>query len=312
MTRCIAKEWHLAARRWRDPQPSGTERNMLFKTIEIEGVKIFYREAGKPGMPKLVLLHGFPSSSHQYRFLLAKLEDRFHIVAPDYPGFGYSDMPDPKKFDYTFDKTAEIIEKFLESVGFTKFGMYVQDYGGPVGMRIVGRHSDWLDWLIIQNTNAYEIGFTPLWEGLRSAYWLDRSEKNEKAIGAFLEPDTIKTIYLHGHPDPEKISPDNWQMDNHLLERPNARQVQLDFFYDYRTNVALYPKWQSFLKEKQPKTIIFWGQGDIFFTPEGGKAFLQVLPEAEFHSLNSGHFALEDCLDEIAEKMAAFHKKNVS
>jgi pimeloyl-ACP methyl ester carboxylesterase len=284
---------------------------MLYKTIEIDGLKIFYREAGKPGMPKLVLLHGFPSSSHQYRRLLAKLEHRFHIVAPDYPGFGYSDMPDPTKFGYTFDKTADVTEKFLEKVGFTKFGMYVQDYGGPVGFRIVGRRPEWLEWLIIQNTNGYEIGFTQVWEGLRSAYWIDRSEKNEKAIGAFLEPDTIKTIYLHGHPDPDKISPDNWQMDNHLLERPNARQVQLDFFYDYRTNVALYPKWQAFLKEKQPKTIIFWGQGDIFFTPEGGKAFLQVLPKAEFHPLNSGHFALEDCLDEIADKMAEFHQKQV-
>lgn len=284
---------------------------MLFKTIEIDGLKIFYREAGKPGMPKLVLLHGFPAASHQYRGLLAKLSDKFHIVAPDYPGFGYSDMPDPKKYGYTFDKTAEITEKFLERVGFTKFGMYVQDYGGPIGFRIVGRHPEWLEWLIIQNTNAYEIGFTALWEGLRSAYWIDRSEKNEKAIGAFLEPDTIKTIYLHGHPEPEKISPDNWQMDNHLLERPNARQVQLDYFYDYRTNVALYPKWQAFLKEQQPKTIIFWGQGDIFFTPEGGKAYLQVLPNAEFHPLNSGHFALEDCLDEIADKMTAFHQKQV-
>ena len=209
-------------------------------------------------------------------------------------GFGNSDIPDPKKFTYTFDKTAEITEKFLRKVGFTKFGLYVQDYGGPVGFRILDKHPDWLEWLIIQNTNAFEVGFTAAWEGLRGAYWKSRSPENEKAVAAFLEPDTIKTIYLHGHPDPEKISPDNWNMDSHFLERPNAKQVQLDFFYDYRTNVALYPKWQAYLKERQPKTIIFWGQTDIFFTKEGGEAFLEVLPKAEMHRLDSGHFAVGD------------------
>jgi pimeloyl-ACP methyl ester carboxylesterase len=288
--------------------PNATERAMLFKTVEIEGLKIFYRETGKPGSPKLVLLHGFPASSHQYRNLMTALSDQFHIVAPDYPGFGNSDIPDPKKFAYTFDKTAEITEKFLQRVGFTKFGMYVQDYGGPVGFRILDKHPDWLEWLIIQNTNGFEVGFTAAWEGLRGAYWKSRSPENEKAVAAFLEPDTIKAIYLHGHPDPTKISSDNWNMDNHFLERPNAKQVQLDFFYDYRTNVALYPKWQAFLKERQPKTIIFWGQTDIFFTKEGGEAFLGVLPNAEMHRLDSGHFAVEDSLDVIASKMKTFYR----
>jgi pimeloyl-ACP methyl ester carboxylesterase len=285
---------------------------MQFKTVTVDGLKIFYRESGEPGLPKLVLLHGFPASSHQYRNLMAALCNNFHIVAPDYPGFGNSDMPDPKKFEYTFDKTAELMEKFLQQIGFTKFGMYVQDYGGPVGFRIVDRHPDWLEWLIIQNTNAYEIGFTAAWEGLRGAYWKSRSAENEKAVGAFLEPDTIKTIYLHGHPDPEKISPDNWNMDNHFLERPNARQVQLDFFYDYRNNVELYPRWQAFLKKKQPKTIIFWGQDDIFFTKEGGEAYLNDLPNADMHRLQSGHFAVEDCLETIAEKMKAFYRSRLS
>jgi pimeloyl-ACP methyl ester carboxylesterase len=285
---------------------------MQFKTVTVDGLKIFYRESGEPGLPKLVLLHGFPASSHQYRNLMAALCNNFHIVAPDYPGFGNSDMPDPKKFEYTFDKTAELMEKFLQQVGFTKFGMYVQDYGGPVGFRIVDRHPDWLEWLIIQNTNAYEIGFTAAWEGLRGAYWKSRSAENEKAVGAFLEPDTIRTIYLHGHPEPEKISPDNWNMDNHFLERPNARQVQLDFFYDYRNNVELYPRWQAFLKKKQPKTIIFWGQDDIFFTKEGGEAYLNDLPNADMHRLQSGHFAVEDCLETIAEKMKAFYRSRLS
>jgi len=285
---------------------------MLFKTIEIDGVNIFYREAGDPKLPKLVLLHGFPSSSHQYRNLIPALADRFYVIAPDYPGFGNSDIPSPKTFSYTFDTTAEVIEAFLEKVGFTRFGLYVQDYGGPVGFRIVGRHPEWLEWLIIQNTNAYEIGFTAAWDQLRSNYWKNRTPEAEKAISAFLLPDTVKTIYTHGHPRPQLISPDNWNMDVHFLERPGAKQVQLDLFYDYRTNVELYPKWQAFLKEQQPKTLIFWGQSDIFFTPEGGEAYLDVLPNAEMHRLDSGHFAVEDSLPEIAGKMIAFHEKQVA
>jgi pimeloyl-ACP methyl ester carboxylesterase len=282
---------------------------MQFKTIDIDGINIFYREAGDPSLPKLLLLHGFPSSSHQYRNLIPALQHRFHIIAPDYPGFGNSDLPDPKSFAYTFDNAAQIIERFLQKLDFTKFGMYVQDYGGPVGFRIVGRNPDWLEWLTIQNTNGYEIGFTAAWDELRSNYWKSRSGESEKAIAAFLEPSTIKAIYLTGHSKPEAISPDNWSMDNYFMQRPNAKRVQLDFFYDYRTNVELYPQWQAFLKERQPKTVIFWGQGDIFFTPAGGEAFLDVLPNAEMHRLDSGHFALEDCLDTIASGMIAFYDK---
>jgi pimeloyl-ACP methyl ester carboxylesterase len=285
---------------------------MFHKTTEIDGINVFYREAGDPKSPKLVLLHGFPSSSHQYRDLMPALADKFHVVAPDYPGFGNSDMPDPAKFSYTFDNTASIVEKFLGRVGFTRFGLYVQDYGGPVGFRIVARHPEWLEWLIIQNTNAYEIGFTPAWDELRSNYWKTRSAVSEKAIGAFLEPATVKVVYTTGHSNPELISPDNWNMDNHFMERPNARRVQLDFFYDYRTNVELYPRWQKFLKERQPKTIIFWGQGDIFFTPAGGEAYLKDLPTAEMHRLQSGHFAVEDHLTLISGKMKEFYEKNVA
>jgi pimeloyl-ACP methyl ester carboxylesterase len=284
---------------------------MLFKNVKVDGLNIFYREAGNESAPKLALLHGFPASSHQYRDLMPALADRFHVIAPDYPGFGNSDMPDPTKFAYTFDKTSEIIEAFFTTVGFTRFGLYAQDYGGPVGFRIVTRRPDWLEWLIIQNTNAYEIGFTAAWDELRSNYWKTRSPQSEKAIGAFLEPETVKTVYTTGHPDPELISPDNWNMDNHFLARPSAKRVQLDFFYDYRTNVSLYAKWQAFLKNHQPKTIIFWGQGDIFFTPAGGEAYLKDLPEAEMHRLQSGHFAVEDHLSLISEKMKEFYEKKV-
>jgi pimeloyl-ACP methyl ester carboxylesterase len=285
---------------------------MLSKTIKVDGLNIFYREGGEPGHPKLLLLHGFPASSHQYRNLIPALADRFHIVAPDYPGFGNSDIPSPKTFSYTFDKTAEIIEEFLEKISFPRFGMYVQDYGGPVGFRIVDRRPDWLIWLVIQNTNAYEVGFTAAWDELRSNYWKNRSRASEKAISAFLTPEMVKTIYTHGHARPELISPDNWNMDNHFLQQPDAKQAQLDFFYDYRTNVELYPKWQAFLKERQPRTIIFWGQIDIFFTPEGGEAYLGALPDAEMHRLNSGHFAVEDSLHEIATKMKSFYDVRVA
>jgi pimeloyl-ACP methyl ester carboxylesterase len=284
---------------------------MQHKNVEIDGINIFYRESGKPASPKLVLLHGFPSSSHQYRNLMPELADRFHIVSPDYPGFGNSDMPDPAKFSYTFDNTASIVEKFLNKVGFTRFGLYAQDYGGPVGFRIVGRHPEWLEWLIIQNTNAYEIGFTPAWDELRTNYWKTRSRESEKAISSFLEPETVKVVYTSGHPKPDLISPDNWNMDNHFLERPNAKRVQLDFLYDYRTNVELYAKWQAFLRERRPKTVIFWGQGDIFFTTAGGEAYLKDLPEAQMHRLQSGHFAVEDHLAFIAEKMKVFYDSTV-
>jgi pimeloyl-ACP methyl ester carboxylesterase len=278
-----------------------------FKTIEIDGLSIFYREAGKEGMPKLVLLHGFPASSYQYRDLLTALGDKFHIVAPDYPGFGLSDMPPRDQYDYTFDRTSEVVEAFLEKLGFTHAGYYLQDYGGPVGFRIFQRHPDWVEWLTIQNTNAWESGFTATWDGLRGAYWESRAPEAEKNLLPFLEFDTVKLVYTHGHPRPELIAPDSWNMDVHFLERPGAKQAQLDFFYDYRTNVAKYPEWQAWLRQHQPRTIIFWGQEDIFFTPEGGEAFLTVLPTAEMHRLQSGHFALSDSLDEIATKMVAFH-----
>jgi pimeloyl-ACP methyl ester carboxylesterase len=263
-------------------------------TIDVDGISVFYREAGRPGNPKLVLLHGFPASSHQYRNLLPALAATFHVVAMDYPGFGNSDMPDPTSYSYTFDKTSEVVEGFLNKKGFTRFGLFVQDYGGPVGFRILARHPEWLEWLIIQNINAYEEGFTAAWDGFRNALWKNRTPETENPILGFLEVDAIRSVYLRGHKKPELISPDNWNMDFRFMERPQARRVQMDFFYDYRTNVTLYPQWQAFLRRHQPKTIIFWGQDDIFLTREGGEAYLRDLPEAEMHRLDSGHFAVEE------------------
>ena len=295
-----------------DYAPEIKDTTVRMQTIEIEGLNIFYREAGRSGHPKLVLLHGFPASSHQYRNLIPALADKFHIIAMDYPGFGNSDMPDPAEYPYTFDRTSDVVEAFLEAKDFTRFGLFVQDYGGPVGFRILSRRPDWLQWLIIQNTNAYEQGFTAVWEGFRNALWKNRTPETEKPLMAFLELDAIRSVYLHGHKNPDLISPDNWNMDFRFMERPNARRVQMEFFYDYRTNVELYPRWQEFLRDRQPRTLIFWGQNDIFFTPEGGDAYLKDLPEAEMHRLDSGHFAVEDCLDYIAENMHRFYDEKVT
>jgi len=282
----------------------------LFKETKVDGLSVFHREAGDPSHPKLVLLGGFPASSHQFRDLIPALADRFPVVAPDYPGFGNSDMPDPATFPYTFDRLSEVIEGWLRQIGFEHFGLFMQDYGGPIGLRILTRHPEWMEWLVLQNSNAYEVGFTDAWAGLH-ALWKDRSVEAEAALLPFLSLDGIRMVYQHGHRDPARISPDNWNMDAHLMQRPGARRLNLDLFYDYRTNVALYPQWQELLRKRQPKTLIFWGQDDIFFTREGGEAYLQDLPQAEMHRLASGHFAVEDNLDAIAQAMIAFHQKRV-
>ena len=282
----------------------------LYKTVTVDELSIFYRESGDPANPKLVLLHGWPSSSHQYRNLMSTLTDHFHVVAPYYPGFGNSDMPSPDEFNYTFDRLSEIAEDFLKVIGFTQFGLYMQDYGGPIGFRIITRHPEWLEWLVIQNANTYETGFTNAWDGLL-AFWKNRTSETEAPLYEFLQLDTIRQVYLYGHKDPEAISPDNWNIDFRFMERQNARRVQMDLFYDYRTNMALYPKWQKFLRECQPKSLIFWGQNDMFFTREGGEAYLKDLPNAEMHRLDSGHFATEDCLSEITSNIQRFYLERV-
>jgi pimeloyl-ACP methyl ester carboxylesterase len=281
-------------------------------TVEVDGLNVFYRQAGDPTSPKLLLLGGFPASSHQFRNLIPALAERFHVVSPDYPGFGNTDMPDPTEWDYTFDHLTAIVEGLLEEIRFTgPMGIYMQDYGGPIGNRIIARHPDWLEWQVIQNANTYEEGFTEVWDGIRHALWANRSPETEAPLEAFLQPDTVESIYTTGHPDPTKISPDNWNMDLFFLARPNAHRVQLDLFYDYRTNVELYPDWQAFLRDKRPPTLIFWGQGDIFFTPEGGEAYLRDLPEAELVRLDSGHFAVEDSLPQISDGITRFYETKV-
>ncbi|HEU6450931.1 MAG TPA: alpha/beta hydrolase [Gemmatimonadaceae bacterium] len=291
---------------------SFTARPVTYSNLQVEGLDIAYREAGDPASPKLVLLHGFPASSHQYRDLIRELADQFHVVAPDYPGFGLSSIPDPATHEYTFEGISRVIEKFLISKGFERFGMYVQDYGGPVGFRIVGRRPEALEWLIVQNSNAYEVGFTPVWDGLRGALWKNRSPETEAPLLGFLEKETIRSIYLHGAKRPELVSPDNWESDSAFMRREHAVRLNLDLFYDYRTNVPLYPEWQRLLRELRPKTLIFWGQEDVFFTREGGEAYLADIPDAEMHRLDAGHFAVEDHLEYIAHHIRRFYDTRVA
>jgi pimeloyl-ACP methyl ester carboxylesterase len=246
-----------------------------------------------------------------FRTLLPALQDHFHLIAPDYPGFGNTDLPDPSTFAYTFDHLATIVEQLLTELGVTKAGWYLQDYGGPIGNRVIGRHPDWVEWLIIQNANSYEEGFTEAWDGLRHALWVDRSPKNEAAIEAFLEPDGVKSVYQTGHRYPERVGRDAWNMDLYFLSRPHAHRAQLELFYDYRNNVALYPQWQEFLRQHQPPTLILWGKGDLFFTPAGGIAYLRDLTNVDLHLLDSGHFILEDQVDVATDLMKRFYQQRV-
>ncbi len=238
------------------------------RTADVQGLSVFYREAGDPTSPKLLLLGGFPASSHQFRNLIPALADRFHVLSPDYPGFGNTEMPDGLRV-HVRPTLARSSRACSTHTGFHPFGLYHQDYGGPIGNRIVARHPDWLEWQVIQNSNAYEEGFTAAWDGIRHALWVDRSPETEAPLAPFLQLDGVKLVYTHGHRAPEQISPDNWNMDLHFLERPGARKVQLDLLYDYRTNVELYPQWQSFLRERQPKTLILWGEKRHLLHPRG-------------------------------------------
>ncbi len=262
--------------------------------VEVDGIKLFYRETGDPSAPKLLLLHGFPSASHQYARLIEELGHDFHIVAPDNPGSGHSDAPERP---YTFDFLADTIEKFLDTIGFTGFIMYVFDFGAPVGFRVATRHPEWVKGLIVQNGNAYEDGLSELAKGFIG-------NRDPQAARDMLALRYTKFGYLEGVRDPEAISPDAWTLDQHYLDlRP---QPQIDLFLDYHTNVAKYPEWQAYLREHQPRTLITWGRGDPFFLEPGAKAYLRDLPAAQLHLFDTGHFALEEDLAEIAALIRNF------
>ena len=270
-----------------------------YRSTDVDGFNVFYREAGRPGAPKLLLLHGFPSSSHMFRDLIPLLADRFHIVAPDLPGFGQSAMPPRDAFTYTFDHLAQVIDRFTEVVGFDRFVVYVFDYGAPVGLRIAMKHPERIAGIVSQNGNAYVEGLSEGWNPIQ-AYWSDPSQKNRDALRAFLAPEATRWQYVHGVPDESQISPDGIALDNHYLARPGSEEIQLDLFGDYQSNVALYPAFQAYFRTHRPRFLAIWGKHDPFFLPPGAEAFKRDLPDADVRFLDTGHFALETHAGEIA------------
>ena len=276
-----------------------------YQTADVDGFKVFYREAGPADGPKLLLLHGFPSAGHMFRDLIPRLMDRFHIVAPDLPGFGQSDMPARDKFAYTFDNLANVIERFTEVVGFDRFAVYVFDYGAPTGFRLAIERPERITAIISQNGNAYEEGLSDGWTPIR-AYWEDPSQANRDALRAFLAPETTHWQYTHGVSDLAAVSPDGQSLDNFYLARPGAAEVQLDLFGDYKSNVALYPAFQEYFRTQKPRFLAVWGKNDPFFLPPGAEAFKRDIPEADVRFFDTGHFALETHAKEIAAAIRDF------
>jgi pimeloyl-ACP methyl ester carboxylesterase len=280
------------------------------RTAKVDGIDIFYREAGPADAPVVVLLHGFPTSSRMFRNLIPALSDRYRVIAPDYPGFGQSAVPDPKTFQYSFAKFAELTDGLLTQLGATRYALYVMDYGAPVGFRLALRHPERVTALVVQNGNAYEEGLKDFWKPIK-AYWANPNEETRKALRGGLTPESTKFQYVDGVRDPSRIDPDSWVHDQALLDRPGLAEIQLDIFKDYGSNVALYPKFQEFFRTAKPPTLIVWGKNDVIFPGDGALAYKRDLPNAEMHLLDTGHFALEDKGDEIAALMRDFLARNL-
>jgi pimeloyl-ACP methyl ester carboxylesterase len=280
---------------------------IAYRTVEANGAPVFYREGGEHGAPLLLLLHGFPSSSAQYQSLMERLENRYHVVAPDYPGFGQSPSLEGTM---TFDRLADAIEEFTDAIGLERFSLYMFDFGSPVGFRLATRHPERVQGLVLQNGNAYEAGLGPGMQALRP-YWQDRSA-NEAAVRGVLQLDATRSQYLDGVADATTVNPDLWELDQRYLELSGRDRVMLDLLYDYQNNVKLYPRWQEYLRANQPPALLAWGQNDQFFPPEGARAYLHDLPQAELHLLDTGHFATATHTDEIAELIADFLERRVS
>jgi pimeloyl-ACP methyl ester carboxylesterase len=303
MTGCSAEQASKVAA----PKKSPT----LYKTIKVDGLDIFYREAGPKNAPTILLLHGFPTSSQMFRNVIPALSDTFHLVAPDYPGFGNSSMPPMDQFEYTFDNLAEVMDKFTQKLGLKRYTLYVMDYGAPVGYRLAVKHPERVQALIVQNGNAYEEGLREFWKPFR-AYWKDRTEKNAEPLKKFLNLGATKWQYTHGVRNPEVISPDNWIVDQYFQDRPGNKAIQLQLFYDYGSNPSLYPKWQAYFRKYQPPTLIVWGKNDHIFPAEGAYPYKRDLKNIEFHLLHTGHFALEEDGAVIAGHMRRFLTTHVT
>ncbi len=280
------------------------------RTETIDGVKLFYREAGPAKAPAIVLLHGFPTSSHMFRNLIPALADRYRVIAPDYPGYGQSDAPDHKSFTYSFDHYADLVDALLQKLGVTRYAMYVMDYGAPVGWRLALKHPDSITGLVIQNGNAYDEGLKEFWDPIKQ-YWKDSKAESRNALKKLLTLETTIFQYTDGVSDKSRIAPDNWVYDQALLDRPGNDEIQLDMFYDYRTNLPLYPKIQEWFRAKQPPSIIVWGKNDFIFPPDGAHPYKRDLKDLEFHLIDSGHFLLEDKPDEVFPLIRDFLDRKV-
>ncbi len=280
-------------------------QQIKYKTLDVNGVSIAYREAGNTQNPTIVLLHGYPSSSHQYRKVLNQLSDEFHLIAPDYPGFGHSDFPSPGEYEYTFENIAATMNAFLELKEISSYAIMMQDYGAPVGFRIATRHPERVTAIINQNGNAYEEGLGKGWAPIK-ALWANRNESTEKALLPAFTLEGLKWQYTHGTRDPENVNPDSWHLDYLRMSRPNAHKVNIDLWYDYQNNLKLYPLWQQYMRKHQPPMLIVWGKNDEYFPETGAEAFKKDLDNIDYNIYNTGHFALEEEGDEIIEKIRAF------
>jgi pimeloyl-ACP methyl ester carboxylesterase len=279
------------------------------RTAKVDGINIFYREAGPADAPVVLLLHGFPTSSHMYRNLIPALGDHYHVIAPDYPGYGQSDMPDRKNFTYNFDRFAELMEGLLVKLGVKRYAMYVMDYGAPVGWRLALKHPEQVSGLIVQNGNAYDEGLKEFWDPIKK-YWEDPSPANGAPLGKLVTLDITRFQYTDGVTDVSRVSPDNWVHDQALLDRPGNGDIQMDMLYDYRTNIPLYPAVQQYFRTHQPPTLIVWGKNDYIFPADGAHPYKQDLKDLEFHLIDTGHFALEDKADEMVPLIRDFlHRK---
>jgi pimeloyl-ACP methyl ester carboxylesterase len=278
---------------------------ITYRSADVDGLSVFYREAGAPDAPTLLLLHGFPTASHMFRELIPLLADRFHLVAPDLPAFGTSDMPARGDFDYTFRTLAHVIDRLTEVLGLDRFAIYVFDYGAPVGFRIATAHPERITAIISQNGNAYEDGLSEGWNPVR-AYWKDPSPANREAVRTMVAPQTTIWQYTHGVPDPTRVSPDGYGLDNYYLARPGADEIQLDLLLDYASNVALYPAFQEYFRTSRPPLLAVWGSNDPFFLPAGADAFKRDIPDADVRFVPTGHFALETHATEIAAAIREF------
>lgn len=276
-----------------------------YKTVNVDGLDIFYKEAGPKDAPTILLLHGFPTSSHMFRNLMRNLSDEFHMIAPDYPGYGNSSMPLVGEFEYTFDSMSEVIDKFVEKLGIEKYSLYMMDYGAPIGYRLFSKHPQRVQAFIVQNGNAYDEGLEEFWNPIKT-WWNDKTKENEKKLHYLVAADTTKWQYINGTRTPESISPDNWVVDQAKLDREGNVAIQLAMLYDYKTNPPLYPKWQENFRKYQPPALIVWGKNDYIFPETGAHPYKRDLTDVETYILDTGHFALEEDGDVISEKISKF------